>query len=208
MDLKKEWFNLTEIYISDDFVKSEIFIKVYRNYSKENRFYHNINHVKELLLLIDNFKDKISNLQAVKFAVWFHDAIYKAWRKDNEERSAKFAQDLLLKIDVDKETINKVSELILLTKGHRVSTDNFDTNIFLDSDLAILGSDPEKYNIYSENIRKEYFFVPQNLYKKGRVAVLEKFLSMDSIYKTDEMRSLYEVRARNNINSELHLLKN
>ncbi|MFN8577709.1 MAG: hypothetical protein U0354_12705 [Candidatus Sericytochromatia bacterium] len=207
MDLKKEWFELTEKYKIEDFTNSDIFIKIYRNYSKTNRFYHNINHIKELLSILTSFEDKLKNKESVKFAIWFHDVIYKAWRKDNEDRSSKFAFDSLTKMNVDEETINKTCNLIILTKGHRTNSNDFDTKIFLDTDLSILGTDIETYNIYSENIRKEYFFVPENLYKKGRISVLEKFLSMERIYKTDEMYNLYEVKAKTNINRELEKLK-
>lgn len=207
MDLQKEWFELSEQYCKNNTIISDNFIKIYTSYSKANRYYHNINHINELLTLIDEFKEKIDNINAVKFSVWFHDVIYNAWRKDNEEKSAKLAHNYLLKMDVDKKTIDFVVELILLTKGHRIYTSDFDTNIFLDSDLAILGSENEKYNIYCENIRKEYFFVPENLYKKGRISVLEKFLTMGNIYKTDEMKLKYEEKARLNLNMEIKKLK-
>jgi predicted metal-dependent HD superfamily phosphohydrolase len=207
MDIKKEWFSLSEKYSSDNFIYSDIFIQIYRNYSKKNRFYHNINHIKELLSIIDSFKDKLINPESVKFSIWFHDVVYKAWRKDNEEKSSKFAYESMVKMRIDKKTIDKTCELILLTKGHSSKTNDFDTNIFLDSDLAILGSELDKYNTYCENIRKEYFFVPKNIYKKGRIAVLESFLSMENIYKTSEMQNKYEIQARKNIIFELDKLK-
>lgn len=207
MDLKQEWLSLTENYKSDEQLKLSVFIEIYRNYSDKSRFYHNTTHVKELLSIIELHSNKISNISAVKFAVWFHDVIYKAWRKDNEEKSAKLSEKSLQKLGVDNNTITKVSELILLTKGHRINSDNYDTNIFLDADLAILGCDLENYMLYSENIRKEYFFVPENLYKQGRISVLNKFLEMESIYKTEELKELLELKARKNLKLEIEKLK-
>ena len=90
----------------------------------------------------------------------------------------------------------------MATKLHGLNTDS-DTNYFMDADLAILGADDDLYNLYTRQIRKEYKFYPDLLYKPGRRKVLQHFLQMDSIYKTSYFKDKYEWQARKNIKREL-----
>jgi predicted metal-dependent HD superfamily phosphohydrolase len=76
---------------------------------------------------------------------------------------------------------------------------------FCDLDLSILGSPGKEYDRYAENIRKEYSFVPQDIYAKKRVEILKKFLE-GPIYKTPYFFSKYEERSRVNIQNEIRSL--
>ena len=55
-------------------------------------------------------------------------------------------------------------------------------------------------------MRKEYSVYPDFMYKKGRTEVLQQFLSMQSIFKTDHFYHLREEKAKENIHQELALL--
>ena len=44
--------------------------------------------VPQILLDIEEVKSEIHDLESVKFAIWYHDIIYKSTKKDNEEKSA------------------------------------------------------------------------------------------------------------------------
>ncbi|MGZ7283798.1 HD domain-containing protein, partial [Streptococcus pyogenes] len=57
-----------------------------------------------------------------------------------------------------------------------------DTQVLLDADLAILGASEERYKRYAADIRKEYAWVPEADYRKGRAAVLERFLAAPRLY--------------------------
>ncbi|MBM9575794.1 hypothetical protein JWG45_01380 [Leptospira sp. 201903070] len=61
---------------------------------------------------------------------------------------------------------------ILATKGHPTSED-LDTNIFLDADLSILGEEWDLYSGYCKNIRKEYSIYSDSDYKIGREECFE-----------------------------------
>jgi predicted metal-dependent HD superfamily phosphohydrolase len=91
---------------------------------------------------------------------------------------------------------------ILATKGHTVSTDN-DTNLFTDADLSILGESWELYQEYFQKIRKEYAIYPDAVYNPGRTKVLNHFLSMERIFKTDIFHEKFELNAKNNLTREL-----
>ena len=207
IDLQKEWFDLTKDCKCNENIKTEIFEDIYKKYSSKKRAYHNTRHIEALLTIINDFSEQIKDIESVKYSVWFHDVIYHAWKKDNEEQSAKFAIKAMMKLGIDNEKVEKVSQFILLTKEHNSFSNNFDEKLFLDSDLSILGVAPDIYKIYTQNIRKEYFFVPQPLYHKGRIAVLKHFLQMENIYKTTQMRDKLENQAIDNLKNELKILE-
>ncbi|MGE4514074.1 MAG: hypothetical protein AB7E26_09720, partial [Chryseobacterium sp.] len=72
--------------------------------------------------------------------------------------------------------------------------------------LSILGSESEIYVSYTQKIRKEYSIYPDLLYRPGRKKVLEHFLKSESIFKTEYFKEKYELRARENILSEIESL--
>lgn len=94
---------------------------------------------------------------------------------------------------------------VLATKKHETSTDN-DTNYFTDADLSVLGQSWETYEAYYKNVRKEYSIYPDIIYKPGRKKVLQHFLSMERIFKTDHFFTAFETRAKENLQRELDIL--
>jgi predicted metal-dependent HD superfamily phosphohydrolase len=78
-----------------------------------------------------------------------------------------------------------------------------DTAALLDADLAILGAPEERYRRYAADVRKEYAFVPDAEYRKGRAAVLDGFLGRPRIYHHRLTFEEYEGPARANLRAEL-----
>jgi predicted metal-dependent HD superfamily phosphohydrolase len=172
-------------------------------YSEEGRAYHTLSHIQSLLLLSDSLREKFLDYEAVCFAIWFHDVIYDTKRSDNEEKSADLATASLPRLGVPAQTVSAAREMILATKHHRGVDLNWDAMAFLDLDTSILGAPERVYREYSLAIRKEYSWVLNFLYKRGRKKVLRDFLERDRIYFTDEIGSKYEAQARSNIAQEL-----
>ena len=204
--LKGQWEDLASFYTSDKSIKDNAFQLLKEKYSEKSRFYHNLIHVKSLLNLFESLEDKIQNRNAVRFAIWFHDVIYNSRRNDNEAESARLASETLVKLDVNTETIEFVGDLILDTKSHSGRNLSYDAKLFLDMDLAILGTSEAIYKEYSKAIRTEYSWVSESTYRKGRKKVLKSFIERKRIYFTDEMKIRYEGQARKNISSEIRSL--
>ena len=93
--------------------------------------------------------------QEAYVAVLFHDAVYDVRRTDNEARSAALARDEAPRwFDVD---LDRVEELILLTASHgRQAVIAPDAALFLDCHMAILGSSPQRYQLYTQQITAEW----------------------------------------------------
>jgi predicted metal-dependent HD superfamily phosphohydrolase len=175
-------------------------------YSKPDRHYHNLNHIHHVLTTIERFKLELHDPVAVKLAAWFHDFVYNPQASDNEIQSAELAKELLTELNVSTELIDRIQQLILATQGHQIDRNDPDRCIFLDADLAILGTAPAQYQDYARSIRQEYAWVPDADYKTGRTQVLESFLQRGRLYYTDLLFDELESIARTNMKQEIILL--
>jgi predicted metal-dependent HD superfamily phosphohydrolase len=199
---KKQLASIT----SNDKLIAKIWDEIKTQYSKTSRHYHNLSHLDKLTELLTEISERIQDWQTVVFSIAFHDIIYHPLKKDNEEKSATFASKKLIELSRPDSQRNKCISQILATKSHEISEDN-DTNYFTDADLAILGSSSEEYQQYTKWIRKEYKIFPDLIYRPGRKKVLQHFLQMPFIYKTDHFRKLFEGQAKINLKNELKELK-
>lgn len=177
-----------------------------RRYSEKHRKYHNFSHIADCLRHLDRIKDHLAQPRPVELALWFHDVIYNTKSKRNEEKSAEMATRELSKLGLDREGINQVSSMVLVTK-HPGNPGSEDEKYVLDIDLAVLGSSPEVFLEYESNIRREYKWVPGFVYKRQRSEILESFLSRDRIYQTDYFYNQREEAARRNIRNSLNDLQ-
>jgi predicted metal-dependent HD superfamily phosphohydrolase len=94
-----------------------------------------------------------------------------------------------------------VERLVLATAGHAPSA--ADEAVLVDADLAILGAEPKDYAAYVQGVRVEYRHVPDDQWRTGRAAVLQRFLDATPLFHTAVMHRESEVRAKANLTAEL-----
>ena len=201
--LKQAFINSSLQFSNNNSLIEKYWQEIEKKYSAKKRFYHNQLHLQYFLNELLICKDQIKDWDMIVFALFYHDIIYNPAKKDNEEKSAELAVQRLISLLVPNDRIEICKNHILATKSHTVSTNN-DTNLFTDADLTILGSEWPIYESYYKKIRKEYSIYPEFMYNKGRKKVLEHFLKMERIFKTDFFFSKYEVQARKNLKLELN----
>lgn len=172
-------------------------------YSNEVRSYHNLNHIDRMLGWAEQCRDA-SDSEAIKLAIWYHDAIYEPTEKNNEEESAHYFATHLGG-ELGDSLAADVCRLILATDPTRERSGRIDEDLIIDIDLTILGSEAAEYDAYARAIRSEYSFVAEQDFIEGRGRVLRKFLSRQ-IYGTDFFVRL-ECQARENIARELAALR-
>jgi predicted metal-dependent HD superfamily phosphohydrolase len=209
--LEKSWFDLLQglsvsNYAGAHKVGNEIFTDLIHYYSNPARYYHNLEHLAEILSLLPQVKDITKNIQVLQLSTWFHDCIYDPQAKDNEKLSAIYAQEALKKLKINSAIIYLVTEIIRSTQNHQPRLNSIDNLIFLDLDLAILGTTPKQYLAYAQAIRKEYQYLDDSSYHQGRSQVLTKFLNRTRIYYTDYFYYRLEATARHNIQTEINQL--
>jgi predicted metal-dependent HD superfamily phosphohydrolase len=176
-------------------------------YAAPGRHYHDVRHIEALLGLAATCAEAITDRDAVEAAIWFHDAIYDTRRHDNEERSAVLAEARLAGA-ADAERIARVAAMIRATAGHVApefadAAARHDCALFLDMDLAILGSSEADFDVYDAAVRREYDWVEEAQWRQGRRAVLAGFLARGSIYATACFRTSHEAKARRNLTRAL-----
>lgn len=170
-------------------------------YSESHRHYHNLRHIAAMLAKMD---DVSPGDVAMELAIWFHDVIYDPRERDNEEQSAAFFVAEMAD-SLDPMFCLDVVRLILATDYSRKRTGAADEDLLRDIDLSILASAPEDYQAYTEAVRQEYAHVPDEDFRKGRVAVMKRFLE-GRIFQTEAFAS-EEPKARENILREIDALE-
>ncbi|KGD59708.1 hypothetical protein T9A_03257 [Alcanivorax jadensis T9] len=172
------------------------------HYNEPHRQYHTLDHVAACLGWLDDYRHLAADPLCLELALWAHDVIYDPRAADNEARSADwFAQQFADSYLTDQQ-LARVHELIMATVHPHPPTDP-DMALLQDIDLSILGADAELYDRYEGWIRREYDFVPEAAFRKGRSAVLRSFLDQAVIYHTAELSERLEVSARDNLSRAL-----
>ena len=193
--IKNKFQTLCENFTSNQKLINSFWQEIEQRHREATRHYHTLRHLEHIYSVLPKL-DHIT-----EFAIFYHDIVYDASRNDNEEQSALLCQKQLILLGVNPELIAEVCQLILETKTHEASSER--NALFLDADLAILGSNVEIYNEYIQNVRKEYASYSADVYKEGRKKVLKHFLEKERIYVSDYFYELYERKARKNLEWEL-----
>jgi predicted metal-dependent HD superfamily phosphohydrolase len=203
--LKETFIKLVNNYTADVRLGTQLWSEIETNYSNKKRHYHTLTHLENLLQQLVAVKTTIKNWDTVLFTLYYHDIIYNPLKTNNEEKSAEFTENRMRLIAAPQPIIENCIGQILATKKHFLSADN-DTNIFTDADLSILGQPWPVYEKYYKQVRKEYALYPNLIYNPGRKKVLQHFLQMQQIFKTDYFFECFEAQAKENIERELQQL--
>jgi predicted metal-dependent HD superfamily phosphohydrolase len=168
-------------------------------YTASGRHYHNLTHIEDCLSALTRVEN-LSPLdrEILSEAIWWHDVIYDATRSDNEELSARLAEQ-----NVRENLRQEVGRLIRLTKTHDVQPDDRLGAILISIDLSILGAEPARYDAYAAAIRQEFIHVPERDYRAGRAKVLSQFAARPVIFPNAAFAARYDRPARDNLAREL-----
>jgi HD superfamily phosphodiesterase len=126
---------------ADNFV-----LQLFKEKLPNSYIYHNYNHtqrvVKSTKELIENSQLNVKEEEALLLAAWLHDTGYTKKFKGHEEESVKIATAFLEENNVEKDTIQMVTDCIMSTK--------FDSPPKTDLGKIIRDAD-------SSHLAKEYF---------------------------------------------------
>lgn len=168
--------------------------RLVRAYGEPQRAYHSLQHLEECLDVLDEAKGFMQQPDLIEMALWFHDVVYDPKSGDNEALSAAMAVEAL----GGSSTAREVARLILLTKSHQPGEGPDDAWI-IDIDLAIFAQPVARVLEYEQQIREEYGWVPEEVYREKRAEVLRSFWAREPIYRTPWARDRFEARAKENL---------
>jgi predicted metal-dependent HD superfamily phosphohydrolase len=175
-------------------------------WAERQRRHHGTDHLLAVLDHVEELAGHADDPDAVRLAAWFHDAVYRPDRSENEERSARLAERALPEAGVPAARVAQVARLVRLTENHDPRPGDRDGEVLCDADLAVLAGAPADYARYAAAVREEYGFVPDDAFRAGRAAVLRQLLELPRLFHTPHGRAHWEGRARQNLRSELSLL--
>jgi predicted metal-dependent HD superfamily phosphohydrolase len=181
--------------------------RVLRSWKSWGRRYHTQDHLKACLAECEGARSCATRPAEVAMALWFHDAIYRTWRADNESRSAEWAARFLAEHGASTDVVSNVRQLVLVT-AHAANELSGDAALVVDIDLSILGQPPVVYDTFERNVRKEYWWVPRRRFVAARAAILKSFLARPAIYSWPSFRNRYEDPARSNLGRAIETLAN
>ncbi|MFD3871605.1 hypothetical protein [Streptomyces sp. NPDC058623] len=183
-------------------------------WAEPQRRYHTTAHLADVLARIDVLTDADpatpptapADPAAVELAAWFHDAVYRPDRSENEERSAALAERALPELGVDAARTAETARLVRLTVTHDPAPGDTNGEVLCDADLGVLAGAPAAYDAYAAAVRAEYGFVPEDAFRAGRAAVLRQLLSLPRLFRTPYGADHWEAPARANLTRELATL--
>lgn len=195
--LARSWRRCTSA-LAPRTIAGSVFDQLLARYSEPHRKYHTLQHLTECLAHVEAVRHLAEHPGEVEIALWFHDGIYDTHRLDNERQSADWARAVLDRHDAAPAAVQRVDELIMAT-CHSALPVTPDAQLLVDIDLSILGALPQRFAEYEEQIRQEYAFVPEDIFRNKRGEILQAFLARPVIYSTPHFQAALEARAKDNL---------
>lgn len=175
-------------------------------WNEPHRRHHTLLHLWETLRAVDVLRTEARDEDAVRYAVWFHDAVYEGRPGQDEEESAALAARLLSLVGVEPARIDEVVRLVGVTAAHRPEEGDANGAVVSDADLSVLAAPTDEYLAYATAIRAEYRHIADRVFRAGRAGVLRSLLSEPHLFATAFGRAHWEDRARSNMLAELDRL--
>lgn len=181
----------------------ELGFELLERWGEEHRKYHSRTHLLAVLEALDVLTNPALPARSVTLAAWFHDAVYEGIAGQDEEESAKLAEDRLAIAGLPESVIDEVARLVRLTSTHRPAADDHAGALLCDADLSILGAEPAAYARYLTAVREDYAHVSDPDFAAGRAAVVRQLLALDPLFHSERAKSLWLDAARRNLEAEL-----
>lgn len=174
-------------------------------WAEPHRHYHDLAHLTAVLDAVHDLAGHARDLDAVRLAAWYHDAVYTG-ADDDEEKSARLAETELSALGLPADLIAETARLVRLTASHDPAPGDSNGETLCDADLAILAAKPTDYARYVDAVRAEYAHITDESFRAGRAEILRRLLAGPALFRTAAGRDRWEADARANVETELAAL--
>ncbi|MFZ2620654.1 MAG: hypothetical protein WAX89_07270 [Alphaproteobacteria bacterium] len=127
---------------------------LYQLHAMPNRAYHNLDHPWEMAEWLEKIRPLVTpeEFQAIVWFIFTHDCVYNFGSPTNEVESAGLAFDFGGLLGLSDRVQSYATSMILDSKTHAIVGQSYlAIRLALQCDMAILGSAPERYHIYSRS---------------------------------------------------------
>lgn len=90
----------------------------------------------DILVRVEQLADHADDPDAVRLAAWYHDCVYEGL-PDDEERSARRAEEDLSRLGVAPAMVDEVARLVRMTVTHDPAPGDHNGEVLSDADLAV-----------------------------------------------------------------------
>jgi len=178
-------------------------VKPYYKAAEPKRYYHTMTHIDAMIQGYGKYFGEIPKSEYL--AIVYHDIVYDPLSKTNEVDSAALLWEHYLGhfSHLDPLVTERAVKIVLATQHKPGELVDPIAYRVVDLDLMILGLEPEVYDEYVKNTRKEYLMFNDAQWKYGRSKVLKMFLEYERLFHTDELHNALDKQARDNLQREL-----
>ncbi len=180
-----------------------LFLDLLDRWGEEHRKYHGRTHLLAVLEALDLLTEPADPPRTVLLAAWFHDAVYRGIAGQDEEESARLAEDRLAHAGLPAAEVDEVARLVRMTADHQPEPGDGAAALLSDADLSVLGGDPAAYARYLAAVRQDFAHIGDDDFAAGRAAVVRQLLQLDPLFHTPRGRELWLDAARRNLQAEL-----
>lgn len=180
-----------------------LFLDLLDRWGEEHRKYHGRTHLLAVLEALDRLTAPARPPRTVLLAAWFHDAVYLGIAGEDEEESARLAEERLERAGLPADEVDEVARLVRMTADHRPDPDDEPAALLSDADLSVLAGDPGAYARYLAAVREDFAHIGDADFAAGRAAVVRQLLELDPLFHTARGRELWQDTARRNLQGEL-----
>ena len=180
-----------------------LFLDLLDRWGEEHRKYHGRTHLLAVLEALDRLTGPTGPPRTVLLAAWFHDAVYLGIAGQDEEDSARLAEDRLAHAGLPAADVDEVARLVRMTADHLPAAGDGAAALLSDADLSVLGGDPAAYARYRAAVRQDFAHIGDDDFAAGRAAVVRQLLQLDPLFHTPRGRDLWLDAARRNLQGEL-----
>jgi predicted metal-dependent HD superfamily phosphohydrolase len=186
---------------------SAIYQRLLAGYGEPQRHYHTLDHIEHCLGMFDDCKQLVSEPDALELAIWFHDVILVAGRRDNEAMSAKLYLELSAAVQRD-EMRQLIARLIMATLHNGDQLDDADSIYMVDIDLSSFGLPWEAFLRDSLNLRAENPQLDDADYQLNQTGFQRGLLARPRFFLSDYFHDRFEQQARDNLARYFEYLRN
>lgn len=216
-NLNQRWTKLSSTLGIDSQDAKIMFDTLQKNYSDPTRAYHNKDHLIDCFEMLDQYMNDESTVkpksrEILELSLFFHDIIDERNNPTGVDESAALALAFLAKSKNPKYThpdqIALLNKNIMATKYSLppAADMSLDTQLMVDIDLSILGQNADRYQEYTESIRKEYPAVSEAQYKSRRKGVMGRFETLarqNQLYRLPWFQQKLAPNALKNLTAEM-----
>ncbi|MEC5179630.1 DUF4031 domain-containing protein [Arthrobacter sp. CG_A4] len=180
-----------------------LFLDLLDRWGEEHRKYHGRTHLLAVLEALDLLTGPAGPPRTVLLAAWFHDAVYRGIAGQDEEESARLAEDRLAHAGLPDAEAAEVARLVRMTADHQPEAGDGSAALLSDADLSVLGGEPAAYARYLSAVRQDFAHIGDDDFAAGRAAVVRQLLQLHPLFHTPRGRTLWQEAAHRNLNGEL-----